>query len=463
LTVGDGIATQIPALVIATATGIIVTRAATDGEFGKEISSQITRYPQSLVMLSVALLGFLLLPGIPVFPVLTILLLVGVLLFIGLRRADSNAVIENDSGSISSEPESDDIYQKIEIQPIEIHLSDQVSDSFGENNSIVAEKIKAFRTQLAYELGFVLPNVDIVQNGACPQSGYEIRLYGSKVAEGVVYPEHYLAISANELNSLDGIATKDPTYGLPALWVTDEVRDKASSMGCTIVDATTVMVTHITEVLRNNIHEMLTRDVTEKLVSRIKNSQPGLYDELIPGILSITDIQKVLQRLLSEKVSIRNMEHILEVLLDSGRQGKSTDELVENVRQRLARVICEPLLADNLTLNVLTFDPLLEQKLQQGLRVGENSTTLQIDPMLTESVLKGVGREMEKMMGQSLKPVLLCSPSLRSHIKKVTERVYPYLNVISLTEIPKSVSINSFSVVMSDRGSIDNKRQEVVA
>jgi len=456
LTVGDGIATQIPALIISTATGIIVTRAATDAAFGEEISNQIASYPQSLSMLAITLVAFLLLPGMPVLPVLVVLFLVISAMY--LSRRNQGAV-----GSIEIEPENStesDLYKEIEVLPIEIHVGADVSVAAAGEGSILLEKIRLFRKQLAYDLGFVIPQVSVIENTLDEPSSYDIRLYGSKVAQGNVYLDRLLAISSRELEGLSGVRTKDPTYGLPALWIDKVDRDKATDLECTIVDAVTVMATHITETLKNSVHELLTHEETERLANRRSDEKRSIYDELVPAIMTNSDIQKILQDLLSEKVSIRNMNQILEVLIDYGRQGKSTDELVALVRQKLARSICEPLLTDNLVLNVLTFDPLLEQSLQQGLRVGESGSVLQIDPIATEAVLKSIGTQMESMMSEALKPALLCSPSLRRHIRKITDRVYPYLTVLSLTEIPKSITIKSHSIVSAPSATRWNSAKE---
>ena len=283
LTVGDGIVTQIPALVISTATGIIVTRAATDAKFGVEITRQITRYPQTLTMLMIALFGFLLLPGIPAAPVFLLFLVAGILLYAAMKGSER---VSEDNGekSDSAVDSIDSLYHEIAVHPVEVHIGSALADYLGSgSSSVFMEKIKLFRKQLAFDLGFVLPHVRIVDGVDASANGYEIRLYGVRVAEGSIYSDKELAISAHLDSSVEGIRTKDPTYGLPAVWVDESNKEKARKLGYTIADGSTVMVTHVSEVLKNNVYDLLTREEVEKLLARVKSAQPGLYDDLIPA------------------------------------------------------------------------------------------------------------------------------------------------------------------------------------
>ena len=450
LTVGDGIVTQIPALVISTATGIIVTRAATDAHFGEEISSQISRYPKSLVMVSIGLLGLMFLPGIPVLPVLTIFIIMSIAAFFALRR---NEKAEVEEGEIEVEDEdSQDLYEQIAIHPIEIIVGRNLVDLVGSDDGIFMDKIKTFRKQFAMEMGFVFPSVRLKDDKKVKDQAYEVKVYGAKVASGDLFPDKILAISATEkTNQLEGLAVKDPTYGLPAKWIDEGDSEKAKQLGYTLVDPLTVLVTHFSELVRNQGPELLTRAETEQLIQRVKENQPALYEELIPNVLSLSDVQKVLQNLLREKVSIRNIELILDALVDKGKLTKDTDELTETVRQHLSRLICESLVDGEGQLHVLTFDPSLEQVIQGGLRMSEEKVTLLIDPNITEKLLKQLSGYAEKMMQENLRPILLCSPTLRRHLKRLIDRMLPHLSVLALTEIPPTINIKSYGIVQVDR------------
>lgn len=447
LTVGDGIVTQIPALVISTATGIIVTRAATDAFFGEEITNQISRYPKSLIVVGVGLTGLLFLPAIPAFPVLFVLSLVALLAYFAFKQE----VPADEDEELETENNDDDLYQQIKVEPIEIVIGKQLIDLVGGTDGIFMEKVKAFRKQLAMEMGFVFPNIQLMDSSKLGANQYQFKIFGSKVSESDLYAEKMLAISAVEkASALPGIATKEPSYGLPAVWIDKEQVANAKKDGYTIVDPMTVLVTHFSELIKNQSEDLLTRSETEHLISRVRQSQPALMEELIPNTMSLGDVQKVLQTLLKEKVSIRNIDLILEALVDKGKGIQDSDELVELVRQRMGRSICEDLASTEGELFVVTLDPALEQSLMGGLRIGEGRSSLLVDPSITEKLIGAIAQHAEKMMADNLQPVLLCSPSLRRHIKRLTNRVLPHLSVLSLTEVPSHLTIKSFGVAEVD-------------
>lgn len=445
LTVGDGIVTQIPALVISTATGIIVTRAATDAHFSQEITRQVAQYPKSLLVVAMALGAMLMLPGIPAWPVLTLLALAltgAYLAFRGLRRGPQEPEQQ------ATQPNEQDLYQQMAVAPIEIVVGSQVAKIVGGDRGLFMDKVKSFRKQFALEMGFVFPNVQLIESADVDANQYVLKMHGSRVADAALYHSKLLAIKASQRASkVEGVETRDPTYGLPAVWIDKQISEEAKSKGYTIVDPLTVLITHFSEFVRNNAHELLTRGETEQMVARVKQENVSLYEELIPNVLGIGDIQKVLQLMLKEKVSIRNIALVMEALVDVGKITKDSDDLTEVVRQRCGRMICESLLSSDGSLRVLTMDMSLEQSLQAGLRATEKRTTLLVDPLLVEQFLKSVAAQAESMMAENIRPVLLCSPSLRRHIKRLTERALPHLSVLALTEIPASVNISSFGIV----------------
>ncbi|OUS03239.1 flagellar biosynthesis protein FlhA [Gammaproteobacteria bacterium 42_54_T18] len=451
LTVGDGIVTQIPALVISTATGIIVTRAASDAKFGEEVAQQISKFPKSLVIVSIGLLGLAFLPGMPVLPILVIFLVFAALAYYALSRSEKDERAGEDLDAETAD-EDEDLYKTIQVDPIEIFVGDNIAEWIGDESGVFMEKIKAFRKQFAMDMGYVFPAIRIKEDSRSNTCGYEVKVFGAKVASGELYRDRVMAISAGEVKSkVEGIATKEPSYGLPAVWVEKSNVEDAKSKGYTMVDPLTVMVTHFSEIIKNHTAELLTRSECEGMMTRVRESQPSLLEELIPNVLSITDIQKVLQALLNEKVSIRNLEMILETLVDCGKQTKDPQELAELVRGSLGRIICEQLVDKNGQLKVLSLEPAFEQVLQAGLRSTEHKTTLLVDPAVTEQLFKRLSKYCESMMSENIRPVLLSSPALRRHIRKLIERMMPHLHVLSLTEIPTSAHIVSYGVVTLDR------------
>lgn len=458
LTVGDGIVTQIPALVISTATGIIVTRAATDAHLSEEISNQVAKYPKSLVMLGVVLLALMLLPGIPVWPILTILVFVGLAAYFSLRR---NRRLEEEAveTTVSETVDDQDLYAQINVEPIEVSVGTALVPLFGEKDGLLMEKIKLFRKQYAKDMGFVFPSVRLVGESKVDDESYQIAIHDSRVATGQIHPQRMLAISASTRPTpIEGIATTDPTYGLPSVWIDPAQAVEARENGYTVVDPVTVMFTHFSETIRRHAPELLNRVETEQVVKRVKAAQANLFEELVPNVLTLTDIQKVLQRLLAEKVSIRNISLILETLVDQGKRSKDVEELAETVRRSLGRPICESLLGPAGDLKVMTMDPAIEHVLQLGLRSSESGVTLMVDPRTSERLLSELDKMSEKMMLQNLQPVLLCSSSLRRHVKKLLDRVLPHVSVLAMNEVPGSIAISSFGVVKIDRSLIERDR-----
>lgn len=458
LTVGDGIVTQIPALVISTATGIIVTRAATDAHLSEEISNQVARYPKSLVMLSVGLFGLMLLPGIPVFPIMVIIAFVLAAAYFSYRK--SQQLDESDDEDVLSEQVDDQsLYDQINVEPIEVSVGSGLIPLVGETDGLLMEKIKAFRQQYARDMGFVFPSVRLIDERKLDGEQYNIAIHDSRVAQGVLRVEKMLAISAStQTDALVGEQTKDPTYGLASVWIdkTDSVAARTS--GYTVVDPVTVLFTHFSETVRRHAPELLNRAETEQLLQRVKQNQGALYEELVPNILSLGDIQKVLQCLLSEKVSIRNVGLIIETLVDQGRRTKNIEELAEAVRVTLGRSICENLLDGEGVLRVLSLDPSVEHVLQLGLRTSEDGISLMVDPRTSEKLITELDRFGEQMMLESLQPVLLCSGSLRRHLRKLLERVLPHISVISMNEIPWTINIASYGIIKVERSVIERDR-----
>ncbi|MBB3063482.1 flagellar biosynthesis protein FlhA [Microbulbifer rhizosphaerae] len=461
MTVGDGIVTQIPALIISTATGIIITRASSDSFLGNEIGKQLARYPKSLVLVCIALLIFSFLPGIPLWPIAILLLIFAPFAVLALKSqkdlADSDIIKDDDR-----DQESEQTYTDIVVEPLEIHVGEELGE-FLSSEAIFLEKVRNFRNQYAQEMGVIIPKVKVSVSKKLSSHAYEIRIFNTRVGRSECYPEKYLAISATSKISISGIETKDPSYGLPAVWIDSEQKLIAKEKNFTVVDPVTVLFTHFTEIIRQHAGEFVTRRETEALLSKVKVSQPGLYDELIPDNMSLSDIQKVLKSLLREKVPITNIELVAEALVDKSRITKDIPLLVEMVRQQLGRVICEPLLDADGILQVLTLDPLLERKLSESILQVDGVAKLSVDPRLVEKFTINLVKSTEKMVHSGRKPVLLCSANLRYHLRQLIERFISHIFVISLSEVPNTVQVQSFSIVTGGTLAEGTKKEELVA
>ncbi|MFL6661614.1 MAG: FHIPEP family type III secretion protein, partial [Rhizobacter sp.] len=446
LTIGDGIVTQIPALVISVGTGIIITRSGSDERLSLEVLNQVTAYPKTLGLVLVALLALLLLPGMPLVPALVVAAVVALLALFATRRRKAR-----DEATKAAEPPAatdEDVYATLGVDALELKVGQNLISLVHGADVQLLERVVAFRKQYALDMGFVAPKLRIRDDTKLDANGYQICAFGVTVASGMLLPERTLAIHpGGERRALQGVATKDPAYGLPAIWVAADELTAARDNGYTLVDPTTVAVTHLSEVIRQNAAMLLTRAETERLLARLRPAHASLLDEVIPTVLSVGEIQKVLQNLLREKVSIRNVEAILEVLADGGRASKDPEQLTELVRQRLGMVICQALANKAGELYVLTLDPAVEHQLATSIRAVDEKTSLVLEPRFAEQVIGRIGGQVERMMKGNVMPVLLTAPELRRHLRRVTERVLPHLSVLSMAEVPNTVSLKAFGSV----------------
>jgi flagellar biosynthesis protein FlhA len=464
LTVGDGIVTQIPSLVIAVATGIIITRTAADGQLGAEIPRQVLSNPRALVIVGIALLVILLMPGFPKIPVLVMLAAVAGLVFFASRaaaKADAEAaegVVAEPGAAKPAGPgqgagkaqDADDFQQLMRIEPIEIRFGSGLAAALLGSDGDLADRIANLRRQVAQDLGYVLPKVQTGPRTDLAPDAYEILVQGSRIGQGELQMDRVLAINPGGTRAkLDGVETRDPAYGLPAQWIAKDARQFARGAGYTLVDPDTVLMTHLAELAKRHAPELLTRAETERLVQRLREQHGSLIDELVPNVMSYSEIQKVLQLLLREQVSIRNLEAVLEVLVDAGRSTKSPDELAERVRERLGPAICQKLSDGKGELHVLTLAPEVERSLLNAQRTGESRGPLFSDLAQMDGFMKNLGRQAEAMMGRSLLPVLLCPSPLRRPLRSLMQRSLPYVAVIGVNEVPSSTLVRSFSAVQT--------------
>jgi flagellar biosynthesis protein FlhA len=445
LTVGDGIVTQIPALIISTGTGIIVTRAASDGFLSGEIGRQLLAYPKILLLVVGGLLAAMLLPGIPAWPLALIAALAGALAYYAYRFGKQPESAE-DVANATADDES--LYDALSVDPMLIEVGSALVPMASDSASLM-DRVGAFRKQFAQETGFIVPKVKITDNNKIGANEYQISIYGTKVTQGELHADKTLAINPGGEKALSGgLATREPTYGLPAVWIDHALEAEARQHRYTLVDPQTVLITHLGQIFRKHSAELLTRQETGTLVDHVRKHNQSLVEELIPALVSLSEVQKVLQNLLREDVSIRNLEVILEVLIDQARLTKDPLLLTEAVRQRLAPQICQTFANDSGDLYVLVLDPAVERTIANALQ--QDPTTQRssaLEPRFAEQVLKRLTGNVEKMMASNLTPVLLCGGELRVFLRDFIHRTVPHLKIISMNEVATNVKLKSFGVV----------------
>jgi flagellar biosynthesis protein FlhA len=438
LTVGDGIVTQIPALVISVGTGIIVTRSASDSSLGGEVMKQLTSFPKAIWLVVAALAVLLMLPGIPAVPVLTVIVVLSGLAFLASMRARAAG------GDTPVEDVAEDKSQGQEllprVHPVEVRIGSALARSAQGEDSVLMQRIAALRQQFAQEFGLLLPPVRFINESRLAADAYELVIYGVVYGKGELHEDRLLAIHpSGDTKHVKGIETREPTYGLPAVWIEEAERERARAARYTLVDAPTVFITHVGETLRQHCAHLVTRAETDRLLNRVRETQPGLVEEVVPTVLAVVDVQKVFQALLREKVSLVHVESIIETLADAGRTTKDAQLLTEAVRQRLGAAICQQLMGNGQALNVLTLDPEVEQRLRQSTQ--PDAVT---DPRFIEQVLTRAVTLAEQMVRSNLLPVLLCAPDLRRHLRNLTERALPHMRVIAVTEVPNLIPLKAF-------------------
>jgi flagellar biosynthesis protein FlhA len=447
LTIGDGIVTQIPALVISVGTGLIVTRSSSDSQLGVEVLRQLFAFPRTLVVLTAVLVGVALLPGMPVLPPL-LLALLAVLAYYYSRRAKMEG--QQTATQDVQEQQGNDPYAVFDVEALEVELGAALARHVGGAQGALMDRVAAFRIQYAQDSGLVIPKVRFRESTSLPEEDYRIAVFGEMEAAGRLQVQRILAIHpTGDLSLIDGIETREPTYGLPALWIEEGTREAARQAKYTLVDPSTVLFTHLCDVIRQRAAELLTRAETERMLARVREKQPGLVEELVPTQLALSDVQKVLQNLVREKVPVRNLQAIVEGLIDGIRSHKDPAILTELVRQRLAVSICNSLSADRRTLHVLTLDPAIEASLVGATAPAAPATepAQRTDPRLLDTVLIRIAAAAEKMVKSNLVPIMLCTPELRRQLRNLCERVAPHLRVISLAEVASGFELRAFSSI----------------
>ncbi|NPV28223.1 MAG: flagellar biosynthesis protein FlhA [Firmicutes bacterium] len=449
LTVGDGLVTQIPALLVSTSAGIIVTRAAAEASFGLDLSRQLLSYPKALGIAG-GILVLLALLGLPPLPILLMSGILGGLAYT-LERSFKEARRQEEEKARAQEFEEakkpEHVISLVQVDPLEIELGYNLIPLVdSKQGGDLLDRIVMIRRQCALELGFIVPPVRLRDNMQLNPNTYVIKVKGVEVGRGDLMLDHLLALGPEVQSKLKGVRTQEPTFGLPAVWIQAHQREEAELAGFTVVDPTSVIATHLTEIIKTHAHELLSRQDVQNLLDHVKKSYAAVVNELYPDLLSLGEIQKVLGNLLREKVSIRDLVTILETLADYARVTRDPELLTEYVRQALGRQIVGQYLEDQ-KLYVLTLDPEVEQIIKDGIQKTEHGSYLAVDPQKAQQILSRLRSLAQKMIEAGHQPVVLCPPGIRPYFKRLTERVLSGLVVLSFNELQPNIQVESVGMV----------------
>ncbi len=485
LTVGDGLVGQIPALLFSTAMGVIVTRAAASSELGPDLINSFTKYPRPLYIASAMLIFLGLLPGLPTVPFVVLAVIVGAMGYSVSREANLQAITAEEGAATTtgagggkaqtpgagagatagggagagqqqpgaeskSEPVSpEDVMKLLTVEPMEAEIGYAIIPLIDPSQGgDMLDRIGTIRKQMALEMGIVVPPIRIRDNIQIKPTEYILRVKGAEAGKGELLPDHYLAMNTGGAEEdLIGIPTKEPAFGLPALWISPDLRDKAESMGYTVVDAPSVLATHLSEVIRKNGAELLTRQEVQKLTDMVKETAPAVISELLAS-LSLGEIQKVLQNLIREQIPIRDLVTIFEALADFGKMSRSVDFLTERAREALSRLISLKIQGPDGIITAATLSPNWEQKIMSGVD-GDltRGWQLNLDPREVQRMINAISRAMEDMIVKNLPPVLLVHPDVRLIVRRLIEGSISNIYVVSYNEITRGVQVKTIGMV----------------
>lgn len=449
LTVGDGLVSQIPALLVSTATGIIVTRAASDNNLGYDLNIQLLSSPKTLMITSGVLMVFAVVPGLPFVPFFILSGLFGMLGYALWREqasTESTTAAENARKELEERRQPESVLSLLQVDMIELEIGYSLIPLVdSEQGGDMLDRITMIRRQCALELGIVVPVIRIRDNLQLPPNSYVIKIKGIEVGRGQLMLNHYLAMDAgNVTERVPGEPTKEPAFGLDALWISEEHREQAEINGYTVVDSPSVLATHLTETIRSHAHELLGRQEVQTLLDSLRNDYSAVINELVPNLMTIGEVQKVLQSLLREQVPIRNLVTILEALADAAAISKDLDFLTEYVREALARQLCRQY-TENDVLQVLTLEPQWETVIAEGIEQTERGNVVSIDPRLLQLLFAALKQSLDSTA--LAQPVILVSPRVRLALKRLTERNFPSLVVMSYNEIAPEIQVQTVGMV----------------
>lgn len=451
LTIGDGLIAQIPAIIVSTAAGIIVTRSTNDENIGTQVSKQFKVHPKAIYISAGVLVFFGIIPGLPKIPFIG----TGMLLaFLAYKIEQSNLKAEQSEKTKEAEvvkkaknPQNLEDLLNVELVELEVgyglvHLVDS------EQNGDLLERITHMRKIFATDWGVIIPSVKIKDNLELKPGGYSVKIKGIQIAKGELQSDYFLAMDPGTvIEEMDGIETTEPVFGLKAVWITEDQKEDAQYNGYTVVDCSTIIATHITEILKTNLYELFGRQELVRVLDNFKEINPKLVNDLIPEILNLGIVLKVMKNLLREGVSVRDLRTILETLAEHGATIKDTEALTEFCRQALYRTITEKIKSDSGDIPLFTLDRNIEESIAQNIVHTDQGYQLSLDPKITQVILASLNEKIEEATNMGEKMVVLCSPVIRSHFKRLTEKFIPNLVVVSHNELSPDANIRSLGTV----------------
>lgn len=453
LTIGDGLVSTIPSLIISTSAGIIVSRAAAEAKMGEEFIGQLTYHSRALKLVSVILTVFGIVPGMPTIPFLCLAALVYGVSLLGRDTAAEQEKDEKKAQKAKDEAPSLDSPEEVQallpLDQLELEVGYGLIPLVDEEQSgNLLSRIRSIRRQFALDMGVIIPSLHLRDNLQLKPGEYRVLVKGNVMASAEILIDHQLAMDPGDAkHRIKGIETVEPAFNLPAVWIPDTQKEEAMLAGYTVVDPSTVIATHLTEVFRRNLSEFIGRQETQELLDNLSKRAPKAVEDLVPNILSLGSVQKVLQNLVRENVSIRDLLTIVEAMADYGPSVQDPVQLTEYVRSHMSRTIIKPYLASDGSLPILTFGPNVDNKLNEALRASEGGAFLALDPGSAQQIIQSINTAAENVLNTDGQPVLLCAPQLRSHLAQLLVRFLPTVPVISQAEIPASVRIMSAGTV----------------
>lgn len=452
LTIGDGLVSQIPSLLISLSTGILVTKGSKDADFGTVLVGQLFGIPKVLYLVGATIMAL----GIvtPLNPVIFVALgiafiLTGRMVAGTIETAGIEAEVDMDEAAAEEIRQPENVTSLLQVDPIELEFGYGIIPLADANQGgDLLDRVVMIRRQIALELGTVVPIIRLRDNIQLNPNQYIIKIKGIQVSEGEILFDHYMAMNPGFVeDEITGIPTFEPSFHLPAIWITEGQRERAESLGYTVVDPPSIIATHLTEVIRQYISELLTRQDVQQLVNNLKESNPSLVDELVPKLLGLGEIQKVLQNLLKEGISIRDLLTIFETLADYAPTTRDTDILTEYVRQSLKRAISSKYFGGTETTSVVTLDPKIEQEIMGSIKQTEQGAYLNLDPDRTKAIMSSVGNEVQKLENLGKNPIIITSPIVRMYFRRLTEDYFKDLIVVSYNEVETNVELQSVGMV----------------
>ena len=467
LSIGDGLVSQVPALITSVAAGILVTRAGSKNDLGRELTRQMLFYPKALTILAVMLGVMALIPGLPTMPFLTMGTVVGLLAYSlnkngmpdaapqtaatagGMNGQGKTADPKAPAATAAEAKANDKLENLLTLDTLQIELGyGLVSLADKAKGGDLLDRVTGVRRTFASDMGVLIPPIRLRDNLQLGNNEYRFVLKGNPIATGQLMPNNWLAMNAtNSKVTLKGIPTVEPVFQLPATWVSEVERKNAEVSGFTVVDAPSVLITHLSESVRRHCHEIITRQDVQALLDNLKQTHPAVVNELIPGQLSIGQVQRILQNLLAEGISIKNLAGILERVGDFASFTKNPDELSEHARRALGAQLARPYQGENGSVRAITIDPKLEAALTQGVRQSANEVALIIEPRLARHVMDSLSRVMQQMLAAGQQPVVLCAPTLRLAFRRFFENTFADLAVLSYAEIPPRVQVQNAAII----------------